>query len=104
MTEPYHIIVADDVAEELDEIFDYIARESPANAAKLIGQIRDAIARLKLFPMRQVVEGEENSVNPVRSLPAGNYMIYFRVFETRHAVHILHVWHGARRRPLGFGK
>ena len=104
MTEPYHIILSDDVAEELEEIFDYIARESPAGASRLIGQIRDEIERLKLFPLRQIVEGEENSVNPVRSLPAGNYMIFFRVFEQRRAVNILHVLHGARRRPGGFGK
>jgi len=104
MTEPHHIILSDDLAEELEEIFDYIARESPANASRLIGQIRDAIEGLKLFPLRQIVAGEENSLNPVRSLPAGNYIIFFRVFEQRRAVHVLHVWHGARRRPMGFGK
>jgi plasmid stabilization system protein ParE len=101
MAEPYEIILSDNIASELDEIFDYIAQDSPTHAAKLIAQIRDAIDGLKFFPLRQIVDGEESNPNPLRSLPVGNYMIFFRVFETRHLVHVLHVRHGARRRFMG---
>jgi toxin ParE1/3/4 len=101
MPEPYEIILSDNVDGELEEIFDYIAQDSPTHAAKLIAQIRDAIDGLQFFPLRQIVEGEESSPSPLRSLPVGNYMIFFRVFDVRRVVHVLHVRHGARRRFMG---
>jgi toxin ParE1/3/4 len=101
MGETYEILLSSVVNDELDEIFDYIAKDSPTHAAKLIAQIRDAIDSLKFFPLRQKVEGEEDKPHPVRSLPVGNYMIFFRVSESHREVHVLHVLHGARRRFTG---
>jgi toxin ParE1/3/4 len=101
--EPYRIIFSKRVANDLEAIFRHIAKESPQNAPQVVDRILTAIAGLKTFPHRTVLEGQPTRLKyPVRSLPVLSYLVFFRVIEAEHVVRILQVRHGARRRPKRF--
>ena len=99
----YRILLAKRAASDLEQISNYIAQESPANAAKMVNRILDAIELLKIFPHRNVMEGQHPKIrNPVRTLPVQSYIIFFRVDDSQQAVRILRIRHGAMKRLKRF--
>lgn len=81
-------------------IFGHIAADSESAAPAVIGDILRELGSLKLFPNRNVVQGQSGSGRPdVRSIPILPYVVYFRVYDATATVRILRVRHGARR-PL----
>ena len=99
MPDVYHIRLSRRVAQQLEEIFDFIAADSPENASAFIDQILKAIEGLKIFPQRQKIHRRASTGRPVRQLPVGNYVVFFEVQLEEAVVLILRVSHGARRRP-----
>jgi plasmid stabilization system protein ParE len=87
----------------LEEIHGQIAKDSPLNADGMVTRILDAMEPLKMFPSRMVViEQKAGLREPVRSVPVKPYIIYFRLVEQKKLVEIVHIRHGARRRPKRF--
>jgi toxin ParE1/3/4 len=87
----------------LEGISDYIAKDSPANAAKMVGRILDSIELLKIFPHRNVLEGQHPRIkHPVRTLPVQSYIVLFRIDDACQAVRILRIRHGAMKRLKRF--
>jgi plasmid stabilization system protein ParE len=102
--EPYRIVMPPRFAAELEDIFDYIAADSPANAAALIDQILQSIESLQRFPFRNITASRASRKHyPVRSLPIPPYILYFHVLPEERVVQLLRIIHGARRRPKNFG-
>lgn len=102
-SDSYRIVLSKRVASDLESIFRHISKESPAHAPVSISKILDACGSLRLFPHHNVVEGQSpRSKHPVRSLPVGSYVVFFRVIESQRAVRVIHVRHGAGRRPKRF--
>jgi plasmid stabilization system protein ParE len=100
MAPRYRILLSKNVANDLQGIFDYIARDSPYNAAKMIARILDAIDTLGTSPYRNVVAGQKPGLaKPVRSLPVWPYVVFFRVHDDQNVVRVLRVRHGARKMP-----
>jgi toxin ParE1/3/4 len=78
---------------DLDEIFSYIAADSPAAAARLVARVEDAARRIAATPyMGQVTRNVR-----FRRFPVGNYLIVYEVGTDEVIIH--YVRHGARRRP-----
>jgi plasmid stabilization system protein ParE len=78
---------------DLEEIGDWIARESPRRAISFVAELRAACAGLADNALRfQLVDRRKRL--DVRRRPYGNYLIFYRV--RGDAVEILHVLHGAR--------
>ncbi len=103
MPPSFHIILSPEAAGDLETLHEYIRKDSPQNAAKVVGRILDAIGTLETFPHRNIVESKSRKIkDPVRSLPVKPYIIYFRVLDRQQAVHILTVRHAARRPPRRF--
>ena len=103
MPERFRIILSKRVAANLEAIFKRINKDSPQNAPEFVERVLDAIASLKIFPHRTVVEGQgSRTKHPVRSLPVNSYVIFFRVIDEHHVVRVVQVRHGARRRPKRF--
>lgn len=103
MPAAYHVILSPEAAADLQALYEYISKDSPDNAAKMVGRILDAIESLETFPHRNVVERQSKKIKqPVRSLLVKPYIIYFRVLDEQVAVTVLSVRHGARRRPKRF--
>lgn len=88
-------IVWSDVAEaDLDELYDYIARDVPFYAEQFIDRLIDAVGVLQDHPQlgRHVPEAEDRE--DVRELLFQSYRVIYLV-ET-HQVSILTVIHGSR--------
>jgi plasmid stabilization system protein ParE len=100
---PYRVIITPRAGTDLEAIYNYIARESPHKAAAMVTRILDALEPLKQFPHRTVVERQNRKLrHAVRSLPVRPYIVYFRVLDDDRVIRVLHVRHGARRRPRKF--
>ena len=78
--------------EDLDEIWDYIARDNPVVATKVVYRIRDRFEMLG----RQPLLGEvcEDLQPGLRNFPVRPYVIYYCVLDD--VVSIVRVLHGAR--------
>ena len=100
---PYRVIVSPGAFSDLDKILDYVKGQSPANAAKLIDTLWDAMMRLKDLPHRyRVIQGTRSPDRRVRRMPVPPYLVYYRVAELERVVRILTVRHGSQRQPKRF--
>ena len=80
-------------ADDLEDIAEYIARDSEQYARLLVIDVLAAVDRLESFPLSGRVVPETN--DPViREIPLGNYRIVYRWKDP--VVEILTVYHGAR--------
>jgi plasmid stabilization system protein ParE len=96
----YRVIITPRAGADLQAIYDYIAKDSAANAAGMVERILNALEPLKQFPHRTVVERQNPRLrHPVRSIAVRPDVVYFRVLDDEQVVRVLHVRHGARRRP-----
>jgi plasmid stabilization system protein ParE len=100
----YRVIITPRAAADLEGVHDWIARHSRDSGAAMVQRILDALEPLKAFPHRTVVAHQNPRLrHPVRSLAVWPYVIYFRVLDDEKIVRVLHVRHGARRRPKRLG-
>lgn len=66
----------------------------------MLVRILDSVESLRGFPHRNVAEHQSPGLRfPVRSIPVGPYIVYFRVVGDDAVVRVLHVRHAARRHP-----
>ncbi|HEY4113784.1 MAG TPA: type II toxin-antitoxin system RelE/ParE family toxin [Rhizomicrobium sp.] len=81
---------------EISAIYDYIARESPAGAQKVVDRIHAVTRHVASFPDT----GSRTKLPGVRVFPANPYpyLVYFKRVPNRHEVRILRIRHAARRR------
>lgn len=85
---------------DIQEIFDYIARDSRAAALRLTEEIEHQIETLERFPLRCPVIPESQELGEkYRHLIYGNYRTIFKIEES--IVIIMRVIHGARLLDMG---
>ena len=81
-----------EAVEDLNDIHDYIAQDSPSAAARFIREIEEKCDTLAEHPM---MGRSRSELTPeLRSFPAGSYAIFYR--PTEGGVQILRVIHQAR--------
>src|SRR5258708_4928531 len=103
MAQNFRIIVSPRVSSDLHEIFHYIEKDSPHNAAAFIQKLIDAVDALAHFPNRgMVVEGTKNTRGETRISTVPPYIIYYRVLEKQLAIRVITIRHGARQQPRRF--
>ncbi len=81
--------------DDLRELGDWIAKDSPRRAQSFIADLRQKCRGLSDYPARFPVIAERREVS-VRRLVHGDYVILFSIEEKPEAVVILRVAHGAR--------
>ena len=82
-------------------ISEYIAIDSPSNAAAFVGWLEHEVMGLDRFPLRCPVASESESWGlEVRVLLVGSYRVLFTIRGV--AVIVLRVRHGARKSPHSF--
>lgn len=81
--------------EHLKEIFDYIAADNPAAAARTVERIRNAIRQAVRMPYASRVGRVPGTREIV--VPGTSYIAAYRVLEN--TIHVLAILHGARRWP-----
>ena len=79
--------------EDLSEIHDFIAKDNPAAAARMLDRIGAAISRLRDFPLSGRVV-RQSRPREVREILVGKYRVPYEIAEK--GVRILRVVHGAR--------
>ena len=94
----YQIIWTQTAAEDLKEIVQYIALDDPDAAAKLADRIIICIENASKFPFsnRSVPEKNEEFIRESIIKP---YRIIYQTDTNRDVIHILRIWHAARRIP-----
>ena len=80
-------------AEDLEQIWLYIALENPDAATRLLRRIEEKLGRLALFPFMGRARGE---LGPdVRSFPVSNYIIFYKpLAEGVEGIEVIRVLHG----------
>jgi toxin ParE1/3/4 len=81
---------------ELDDIFQWIAKDSPRAAHELIARIEAKVMRLELAELTHM--GRPGLVEGTRELLEWPYIIVYKVFEDRGEIVVLTVVHGAQDR------
>ncbi|MBL8907399.1 MAG: type II toxin-antitoxin system RelE/ParE family toxin [Rhizobiales bacterium] len=86
------VVISPEARSDLDDVWLYIAADSPGNADRFIDRFAGACRRLATAPGlgRSRTELGEG----VRSLPVGRYLIFYRTGRNR--IEILRFIHGAR--------
>jgi toxin ParE1/3/4 len=85
------IRIAERAQEDLLEIWEYIARENPESAERLLQTFREKFELLLGHPL---IGRERNEIFiGLRSFPAGRYVIFYQPMD--YGIEILRVRHGA---------
>ena len=85
--------------QDLVDIGDYIAKDSPANARRFIGKLIDQCKRISRAPLGYV--SREDLAPGLRMAALNRYVIFFRVLDG--VVRVERVLHGARNLPVVMG-
>ena len=97
MPERYRVKYTERSAADLTEIFEYIQKDSPPSAARVIERLIKAIESLDFMPLRNRVVTNSDEVGiEIRSMVVRPYLIRYHVDERLRLVTILSVRHGAR--------
>lgn len=82
--------------DELDRIFDWIAKDNPHAAQKMIARIEEKVMRLQTPELTHM--GRPGLVEGTRELIEWPYIIVYKVYEAREEIVVLAVVHGAQNR------
>lgn len=77
---------------DLDDIWFYIAQDSPNNADRFLNQIQETSLSLANFPHMGTIRNELKA--NLRSHPIGNYLIFY--FPLENGIDIVRVIHQSR--------
>jgi plasmid stabilization system protein ParE len=91
----YEVIIGRVAERDLLAIAQYVARDNPAAANKLIGKLILEAKSLVNFPNRG---GHYKDRPGARFTVVGNYLVVYRVVESSKEVRVLRFWHAARER------
>lgn len=87
------VVLTDEAVRDLEEIGDYIARDSPVRARTFVSELLAAALRIGDTPQGFLLVPRYER-HGVRRLVHGAYLIFYRVEDDR--VSIIHILHGAR--------
>lgn len=92
------VVIDESAAADLDDIFDWISRDSPRAAVEMVRRIRACVNRLAIAGLSHV--GRPGLVEGTRELVEAPYVIVYAVNESAGEVVVLAIVHGARNREL----
>ncbi len=95
MAAKFRVRIARAAERDIEEIWDFIAHDSPEEADKFIRRLEEQIETLERFPERcPLIPENEILGTHYRHLLHGNYRTVFRI--ARKTVYVLRIVHGAR--------
>ena len=87
-----HLLIRPEAKVDLDDIWFYIAQDSPNNADRFLNQIQETSLSLANFPHMGTIRNELKA--NLRSHPIGNYLIFY--FPLENGIDIVRVIHQSR--------
>ena len=92
----YRILYAEKADEDLTEIYNYIAADSPERAAAYLGKMESCILQLQEFPNIGYGGKYPELVKlGIRMLSFEDYLVFYTVNQAEMCVHVLRVLHGS---------
>jgi toxin ParE1/3/4 len=91
-----NIIIHDAAWDDLDRIYEWIAKDNRSAAAKVIARIRDKISLLELDSLAKM--GRPGRAAGTRELIEHPYIIVYEVDDRQRRISVLAIVHGARDR------
>ncbi|MSV31558.1 MAG: type II toxin-antitoxin system RelE/ParE family toxin [Bryobacterales bacterium] len=95
-------VLTPDAAQDLDDIWEYIAADSPEAADRLIGEIYDQLLALASTPGMGHRREDLAEDRPLLFWPVGNYLVLYRTIKG--LVEVVAVAHGKRDIPSFIGR
>ncbi len=92
----YKVLFSEDALADLEDILDYIRRDSETAAENFGAAILDHIELLREFPHIGTPVSQRPNLRKILHSPV---RIYYRIDEHRSTVEILHFWHGSKEDP-----
>lgn len=91
MARRFRVLVQEEVIDEVEEIYSFIAQNHPGNAKKLTAELKSKIRSLKTFPERGTLcpEWQPDDRTPTRFVTHKGYSIIYCIVESE--VRIVHV-------------
>jgi len=86
------LLIRPEAKVDLDDIWFYIAQDSPNNADRFLNQIQETCLSLANFPHLGTIRNELKA--NLRSHPIGNYLIFY--FPLENGIDIVRVIHQSR--------
>ena len=86
--------------QDLLDIGDYIAKDSPTNARRFVAKLMDQCKQIGRAPLGHV--SREDLATGLRMAALGRYVIFFRILDGM--VRVERVLHGARNLPVVMGR
>lgn len=86
--------------QDLLDIGDYIAKDSPTNARRFVAKLMDQCKQIGRAPLGYV--SREDLATGLRMAALGRYVIFFRILDGM--VRVERVLHGARNLPVVMGR
>jgi len=87
------VIITQEAEDDLEGIGDYIARDNSRRAVSFVNELVERCQRLVDMPRRFPLVSKYEHTG-IRRHPHGEYLIFYRVDETR--INILHILNGAQ--------
>ena len=94
----YEVIWPFRAVRELDAIGEYIARDRPAAARRLIAELQRRVGQLAQFPFSGA-KFRRTRTGLYREISYKKYRMFYRVDRRAKRVYVATIWHGARRDP-----
>jgi addiction module RelE/StbE family toxin len=91
-----NVVIHEAAWADLDHIYEWIAKDNPAAAAKVIGGIRDKVNLLELDSLARM--GRPGRAEGTRELIEHPYIIVYEVDERSRLITVVAIVHGARNR------
>jgi toxin ParE1/3/4 len=99
MSDSWRIVYSEHAANDLRDIFEYIAFSllEPGIAKKLTRRIIDAVSKLNQMPLRHhLYDKEPWRGRGLRVLPVGSYLVFYLPVESQKTVAIVRIMYGGR--------
>jgi plasmid stabilization system protein ParE len=94
----YEVIIAPSAFRDLEEVFNFIATDSPENASRFVRLLLDSTRKLGDFPeLGRIVPNFKNPL--IRELVVRSYRVIYRLDPLDERVEIVRFWHAARGTP-----
>src|SRR3954452_6253852 len=98
MPERYAIDITRRARKDLEEILEYICRDSPQRAAIVVARVLDEIRALQFLPARCRVVGKSRKWgSDIHVRAVRPFIVYYRIDEADRRVFVVEVRHGARQ-------
>jgi addiction module RelE/StbE family toxin len=93
-----NVFIHESARADLDSIFEWIAKDNPSAAAKVVARIRYKIKLLELDALARM--GRPGRAKGTRELIESPYIIVYKVDDRRCLVSVVAIIHGARDREV----